>query len=140
VTALSVVVAGVPVPQGSVRSLGAGRPSVHSNAAVLMPWRQAVIACVQHEMEHCENEWPLLGPVKLAVSFTMPRPKSAPKWRLWPDKKPDLDKLVRAIGDALTQSGAIADDAQIVLLSADKQYGIPQMSLLLRQLEQPRRV
>lgn len=97
-----------------------------------------MIGTIRTEMDRA-GTWPLEGPVKLAVSFTLPRPKSAPKWRLWPDKKPDLDKLVRAIGDALTQSGAISDDAQIVLLSADKQYGTPQVSLLVRQLEQPLR-
>lgn len=127
--ALSVVVPGIAVPQGSVRSLGAGRPSVHSNAQALLPWRAAVIGTVQQAMAESGGEWPLLGPVKLSASFVLPRPRSAPKARLWPDKKPDLDKLVRAVGDALTQSGAITDDAQIVMILADKTYGTPRAEL-----------
>jgi crossover junction endodeoxyribonuclease RusA len=128
---LSVVVPGVPVPQGSLRSLGRGRPTVHGNAEVLLPWRAAVVATVRAAMDDAGGEWPLTGPVKLSLSFRLPRPRSAPRSRLWPDRKPDLDKLVRAIGDSLTQSGAIADDAQIVLLIADKSYGTPEVAIEL---------
>lgn len=137
-TTLTVTCAGTPVAQGSTTHYGRGR-TAHTNAATLIPWRHAVIASVQQEMARVGGEWPLEGPVKVAVSFHLNRPKSAPRWRLWPDKKPDLDRLVRAVGDALTQSGAIRDDAQIVLLSADKSFGQPGMSLMLRSLEQPAR-
>jgi Holliday junction resolvase RusA-like endonuclease len=37
---------------------------------------------------------------------------------------PDVDKLVRAVGDGLTQGGAIADDARIVDLHAYKRYSV----------------
>lgn len=127
--ALSVVVPGVAVAQGSLRSLGNGRPTVHSNAAALMPWRATVVATVQAGMAQAGGEWPLTGPVKLEVLFALPRPRSAPKSRVFPDRKPDLDKLVRAIGDSLTQAGAIADDAQIVTLLADKEYGTPRVEI-----------
>ena len=33
---------------------------------------------------------------------------------------PDLDKLLRSTGDALTTSGLIADDARIVAITAEK--------------------
>ena len=125
---LSVMVPGVPVPQGSLTSFGRGRPTVHTNKEVLLPWRAAVIATVRAAMGP-DKEWPLTGPVKLSVSFSLPRPPSAPRSRLWPEKKPDLDKLVRAIGDSLTQAGAIQDDAQIVLLVADKSYGTPAVQI-----------
>jgi Holliday junction resolvase RusA-like endonuclease len=36
---LTVQVPGLPVPQGSIRNLGRGRPSVHANADKLLPWR-----------------------------------------------------------------------------------------------------
>ncbi len=50
----------------------------------------------------------------------MPRPVSTPK-RVTPPavKKPDLDKLARAILDALTHT-VIADDSQVVELYAHK--------------------
>lgn len=136
---LTVTVPGVPISQGSLRSLGAGRPTVHSNAATLLPWRASVVAHVRQQMER-GGEWPIDGPVKLSVTFHLARPKSSPRWRLWPDKKPDLDKLVRACCDALSErtgAGAIRDDAQVVLLSASKEFGTPGMTLSLRALEQP---
>jgi len=54
----------------------------------------------------------------------LPRPKSIPKsQRLSPIVPPDLDKLLRAIGDAVGQSGLIwGDDSQIVEISARKHY------------------
>jgi hypothetical protein len=41
---LTVVVPGLPVPQGAIRSLGTGRPSVHANAKSLLPWREQIAA------------------------------------------------------------------------------------------------
>lgn len=50
--------------------------------------------------------------------FTLPKPLSAPKRRrTWPDKKPDLSKILRSTEDALTDSGIIRDDARIVSYS-----------------------
>jgi hypothetical protein len=47
--------------------------------------------------------------------FTVQKPKSAPKTRrTWPDKKPDLSKLVRSTEDAITDAGLWADDARVV--------------------------
>lgn len=133
VNALTVTVPGVPAPQGSMKSYGAGRPMVHSNADVLLPWRAAVVAEVRQQMDR-GGDWPLTGPVALSVTFYLPRPKSAAK-RPWPHVKPDVDKLARACGDALTASGAIGDDAQIVTLSATKLYGQPGMTFVLRALD-----
>jgi crossover junction endodeoxyribonuclease RusA len=133
VTALVVRVPGIPVPQGSLRALGAGRPTVHANAAALKPWRATVIAHLQDEMHHA-GDWPLDGPVSVRLTFVLPRPKSAPKSRTWPDKKPDIDRLTRAALDSLTQSGAVHDDAQVCHLEALKAYGVPGMVLTLRPL------
>jgi Holliday junction resolvase RusA-like endonuclease len=35
---------------------------------------------------------------------------------------PDLDKLIRAVGDSLTDSGIVVDDSRIVRISARKIY------------------
>lgn len=131
-TALTVHVPGVPVPQGSMKSLGPGR-LVHSNPQALLPWRASVIAHLRQEMVKA-GEWPIDGPVKCCVTFYLPRPKSAPKSRVWPDKKPDLDKLGRAVGDALEQAGVLHSDAQIVQWGKTKQYGTPGMTLTLRTM------
>ena len=57
---------------------------------------------------------------RLELEFVMPRPKSTPK-KSTPAaiKRPDLDKLVRAVMDAIT-GVVVVDDSQIVHLVATK--------------------
>ena len=63
------------------------------------------------------------GPVRLQFWFTLPKPKSAPRKRTtWPDRKPDLSKLIRSTEDALVDAGAIEDDARIIEILAVKNY------------------
>lgn len=125
---LRVTVPGIPQPQGSkdFKGMRAGKPIlVESNDAKLQPWRKAIAG-------RARTAWgqrpPHDGPVELRVQFTLERPASAPvswqqreRWRL-PSHGVDLDKLVRAVGDALTRSGVWADDARVVRLSAAKVY------------------
>jgi Holliday junction resolvase RusA-like endonuclease len=40
----------------------------------------------------------------------------------YPDKKPDLDKLIRSTSDGLKEGGAFHDDSQIVTVQAFKIY------------------
>lgn len=123
-TALAVTVLGTPVPQGSMRSLGPKR-LVHSNAESLRPWRDTVAWQVRDSMVTGGLSEPLTGPLHMSITFTLPRPKSAPKARWAPDRKPDIDKLLRALLDACTAGGAWADDAQVVSLTAAKVYATP---------------
>lgn len=120
-TALTVTVLGAPVAQGSMRSLGPGR-MVHSNAATLRPWRDTVAWHVRESMADAGLTEPMEGPVEVHATFTVPRPKSAPKVRWAPDRKPDLDKLARSLLDACTVGGAWVDDAQVVTLIVSKVY------------------
>ncbi len=63
------------------------------------------------------------GPVTVALEFVLPRPKSAPKTRTpAATKRPDVDKLARAILDAITGI-CVADDAQVTHLCAKKRLG-----------------
>jgi crossover junction endodeoxyribonuclease RusA len=64
------------------------------------------------------------GPVAVALAFRMPRPKSSKPGQP-ADKRPDLDKLVRAVLDALTSAGMYEDDARVVDLRASKQLSEP---------------
>ncbi|MGH9249435.1 MAG: RusA family crossover junction endodeoxyribonuclease, partial [Acidimicrobiales bacterium] len=68
---------------------------------------------------------PMTGPVAVALRFTLRRPASAPKRRrTWPigARSGDIDKLQRAILDALTDVGVWKDDAQVVHVDAGKDY------------------
>lgn len=113
---------GLPAPQGS-KKIVAGR-LLESSAAVA-PWRQAVTyAAIQGQ--DGDPTAPLTGPVEVMVEFLMPRPKSAPKSRLYPDKSPDLDKLIRSTLDALTDARAWEDDGQVVSILARKLFAEPE--------------
>lgn len=55
--------------------------------------------------------------------YYLVRPKSVKEWkRVDPNVKPDIDKLIRATHDALTDSGLIADDSIICSTNACKSY------------------
>ena len=119
-------VLGLPAPQGSKRHVGGGR-MVESSERV-KPWRRQVAAAYR---DHDFGDV-LDGPVSVTVDFYLPRPKShygtgrnagalkpsAPAEHL---TMPDLDKLTRAVGDALTRL-AWRDDSQIVAWHAYKHY------------------
>jgi Holliday junction resolvase RusA-like endonuclease len=56
------------------------------------------------------------------ITFYLSRPKSAPKKKVVPAGRPDIDKLARAVLDGLTEGGAWLDDGQVVTLHASKVY------------------
>lgn len=104
---------GIPGPQGSKRHVGGGR-MIESSAKV-KPWREAVKWAAREAMTNHGGWTALDGPLVATMVFTLPKPKSAPKTRqTWPDRKPDLSKLIRSTEDALVEAGVIADDARIV--------------------------
>lgn len=119
--------AGRPAAQGSKRHVGGGR--LIESSRQVGPWRDAVR---QAAIEAMAGRPPIDGPVYLVQVFALPRPKShygtgrnsgqvkrgAPHR---PPVRPDLDKLARAVGDALT-GVCYHDDAQVVNLCAAKYY------------------
>jgi len=74
---------------------------------------------IQAEMG--KNEQKIMrGPVSVALVFHLIKPQSAPKKKvIYPIKRPDLDKLVRAAMDALTGT-IVMDDSQVTVLIAKK--------------------
>lgn len=116
--ALTVTVFGKPAPQGSKNAFynrKTGRVNQVESSKALGPWRDLVHQGVRNEIDARPGFTVLDGPLVARVIFTMPKPTTAPKTRrTYPDRIPDLDKLARAVCDALTQAGAIADDARIV--------------------------
>ena len=121
-TALTVTVPGVPVGQGRLSSMGPGR-MVHSNAKALLPWREQIAAHTRWAMNDAGMTGPLEGPVRLVATFTLPRPKSAPRSRWAPDRRPDLSHLLRALEDATVAAAAVVDDSQYVDEQIAKVYG-----------------
>lgn len=118
VMTLDFTVSGVPIPQGSLRAfLVKGRPVVTAdNRRDLGTWRQEIAAGARRAgAVVCE------GPVEIMLTFRLPRPRSRPTRVRWPDRRPDLDKLTRAVLDALT-GVAWRDDGQVVAIRAVKAY------------------
>jgi len=119
--------AGFPAPQGSKTHVGGGR--LIESSRLVGPWRDTVR---QFAITAMGDRPPIDGPVYLVQVFALPRPKShygtgrnagqikrgAPSR---PTARPDLDKLARAMGDALT-GVCYRDDAQIVNLCVAKYY------------------
>lgn len=113
-------VPGIPKPQGSKRAFmnpKIGRPVIVEDNKGTRDWRHDVRAmAVEHTKERISE-----GPVAITLKFIMKRPVSTPKTKPTPPaiKKPDLDKLERAILDALTGI-LFTDDSQVTFLLGTK--------------------
>jgi Holliday junction resolvase RusA-like endonuclease len=126
--AFRVFVAGKPAPQGSKRHVGRGI-LVESSKAV-KPWREDI----RQAMLTAYGDQPKMpGPLAVTIRFVVDRPKghyrtgrnahllrdAAP---ILPTGKPDVDKLARAVLDAIGSAHVWGDDAQVVDLHATKVY------------------
>lgn len=90
-------------------------------ASDVKPWRKAIASAVESAFLATGDDRPFTEPVVVYATFFLPRPKSVK--RLFPSVAPDLDKLQRALGDALSvDSTALADDALIVRWHSVKLY------------------
>lgn len=129
---VSLSVTGNPASQGS-HAIMHGR-IVQVNSSKHKAWRKAI---VQEAIATLPPDWVSIDePCELLVNFYMPKPKSVT--RQLPSVSPDLDKLIRAVGDALTDSGIVTDDSRVVRISARKLYaeGIqPGASILVKTLD-----
>ncbi len=129
------IVVGTPAPQGSKRHVGRGKMIESSNKVA--PWREAI----RNEAAAIRPETPMEGPLDVQMGFTLTRPKSRPRKDNWPDRRPDIDKLVRSTLDALGMAGVYVDDAQVCFLGVWKRYvgdpaamTAPGVTLTVRQL------
>ncbi len=120
-------VPGKPIPQGSKNIMNRGGKSwlVDQNVKNLREWRTSVNLKAR---EHWKAE-PETDDVGLILRFVMPRPKNhytakgnkSKLWRRYLKTKPDIDKLTRAVLDALT--GVLyVDDSQVSTVYAVKEY------------------
>ncbi|HXP82593.1 MAG TPA: RusA family crossover junction endodeoxyribonuclease [Verrucomicrobiae bacterium] len=125
VPSISFTVYGTPVPQGSMKAFlrpGSKFPVVTSDNKKLKPWRQEVTLCAMKVFRA-----PVLKPRALWVNvlFFLSRPPSKSVKIEYPGTKPDIDKLLRGVLDALT-GVAYEDDSQICRVSVQKNYGRPE--------------
>lgn len=120
-SATTFFVAGIPQPQGSKTGYVRGGRAVivDKNPGALKPWRAEIARIAAATWVHTQ---PLDGPVRVYAAFVMPKPKSVK--RDYPHVRPDLDKLMRALMDGVTDAGCVwADDSQVVEIETSKIYG-----------------
>jgi crossover junction endodeoxyribonuclease RusA len=113
---MTIIVPGIAAPQGSKRHVGNGR--MVESCTRVKAWREAIAISA---IEAQGSKPSIAGPVNIGIVFFLPRPKRA-KFRNYPATRPDLDKLVRAIFDALTQARVWFDDGQVVEMHALKAW------------------
>jgi Holliday junction resolvase RusA-like endonuclease len=118
---------GTPVPQGSKTRTATGH--MREANPNLRPWRDSMVAAIRQAMN---GDTAITAPVFVTVDFHYARPRShygtgrnagtvrtsAPG--RYHAQKPDVDKLCRALFDALTVAGAIRDDSLVAWCEAHK--------------------
>lgn len=111
---------GTPIPQGSKNAYVRGGRAVLVEAnKKLKPWRENVAATARQ----IGHRFPKDTPVKLTALFIFERPKSVKREHM--SVKPDLDKLMRALNDGLTDAGVWGDDSRVISMNVRKEYGYP---------------
>lgn len=122
------VVPSVPVAQPRVKATNFGGHSRVYTPTKTTTGRTNGIAeykaSVRHSFAAVYGGAPTGGPLSLQVLFVLPRTKGQfwkrqPMPRLWHEKKPDVDNLVKSLCDALTGL-AWVDDTQVCHLSVQK--------------------
>lgn len=117
-TRIAFFVPGKPAPQGSKRHVGRGILVESSKA--LGPWRERVALMARQTVGAGPQMFTAGDPLAVHVEFIMPRPSGTPKSRTPAAvKRPDVDKLARAVLDAITDV-LIHDDSAVVHLQATK--------------------
>ena len=126
---LDFFVSGVPKAQPRVKAFVRG-----GHAGVYTPdsaesWKQAV----RRETVANAPESVVAQPIRVELDFFLPRPKAhldkhgVPKAKspVWHCKKPDLDNLIKAVTDAITDTQKVwLDDSQIYQITAVKTYAL----------------
>ena len=117
---------GSPTPQGNKTRNRYG--AIYDKTKGLDDWRAAVARAAIDEGSPM-----LTGPVAVSLQFVLERPKghwgtgrnlgvlkasAAP----FPATRPDIDKLTRAVLDAMTQAKVYEDDGKVVRLKVTKVY------------------
>lgn len=130
---LTFIAWGVAAPKGSAKGFAVpvkGKPGkfravvTHDNPRT-KGWQQTIAEAAGRALDGAGSAWTVgEWPVRLLVVFYLARPKSLGRRVAHHTTRPDLDKLTRSVGDALT--GVMwNDDSQVVDLQVRKRYAPP---------------
>ena len=120
-TVLTFHAEGTPAPQGSkIRT----RYGMFEASKRVNPWREIITQAAVQAGDDAFLLGALKPPYRLDVWFFIPKPRTTKAAYPVAPTVGDTDKLVRAVGDALTASGLIEDDRFIVKLTAEKEWAV----------------
>jgi Holliday junction resolvase RusA-like endonuclease len=130
-------VRGIPIPQGSMKAFVVnGKARLTSDNPKTDGWREVVAWEARSARARAGANsivFEAQEPVEIEIEFYLPPLAKPVKGRLFPSVLPDLDKLCRAIFDALT--GVLwVDDGQVCILRAVKHYGDPHVNITVKSL------
>lgn len=118
-----VTVFGEPAPQGSkaFKGMRGGKAILIEQVKRVKPWRIGVEwACAE---AIGDRQTPLFDcPVEAWIYFYFYKPKSSSVRRLYPNTRPDIDKLLRSTFDALANAGVLREDSRVVKVHASKLF------------------
>lgn len=122
---ISFRVFGRPVQQGS-KDIGP-QGQLREAAKGLHVWRGQVRLEAMRKRRDTKHAT-FTGAIEVRMIFFVPMPVSPidPDFPIGP---PDLDKYVRAVGDAMTKAGIYTDDSRIVRIVAEKHWARPEMGI-----------
>lgn len=108
----TVIVAGVPVTQGSMKAIN--NIVMHANGSKIDTWRRSIVDAVHRQLG---EEIELMdGPLRLSAAFRLPRPQKLTRKREAEGpigkNSGDCSKYLRCLEDALT-GVLITDDSRI---------------------------
>ena len=114
---LTIPVIGIPKGQPRARAFvrrGCKHAGVY-DPGTADDWKSCVyLAARQALLSAGFAGWPAGVPLMLSVTYRLPRPKRLGKRTMVPHTgKPDLDNLIKATKDALSQAGVWHDDSQV---------------------------
>ncbi len=112
-------VEGIPAPKGSkIRT----RYGMFESSKRVKPWEALVTKAAVKAGDDAALLGPLTPPYRLDAWFYIQKPRTTRAAFPVAPTVGDLDKLTRAVGDALTESGLIEDDRFIVTIFAEKAW------------------
>lgn len=123
----SLFIPGIPASKGSYRPI-TGRSRTTGKPVTRLipmdkkerPWRDHVRDTI---LSHRAPTIPHNSYITVETTFYLPRPKTIPPHkRKHPTVKPDIDKLQRALYDAITETHIWHDDCQITDVTSRKRY------------------
>jgi crossover junction endodeoxyribonuclease RusA len=114
-------VEGIAAPQGSKTRT---RYGMFESSKRVKPWRELVKAAAMRAGDDAALLGPLQPPYRVEMWFFIAKPRTTRSAHPVAPTVGDLDKLFRAVGDALVQGGLIEDDRHIIKLTAEKAWAV----------------